>query len=186
MENRPVKLPLRAIHLVPEFTSSSALQRVRMAHDPLAGKIPPHITLVFPFQSDLTPVALAQHAGEVTSSAEAFPVALGRPQMRRNGLIWLPVTEGRAEVVSLNQQLYREPLSAFQSLGLPYEPHVTIARGAGSAAEAAFEMANRMTETFTARVDRLVIEEIMPDDSSRIESTIWLDRAGRSGRVVLE
>ena len=45
----------RAIILFPKFCSNTDLiQDIRDRYDPLASKIAPHITLVFPFESEIS------------------------------------------------------------------------------------------------------------------------------------
>jgi 2'-5' RNA ligase len=45
----------RAIIIFPQFGSDTNLiQDIRNQYDPLANKIAPHITLVFPFESDIS------------------------------------------------------------------------------------------------------------------------------------
>jgi hypothetical protein len=48
------------------------LQKVRLAYDPLAALVPPHITLVFPFASDLTTADLEDHA-RIEETAQKAP-----------------------------------------------------------------------------------------------------------------
>ena len=43
---------LWAIHVFPEFEGLDVIEAVRAELDPLFGLIPPHVTLVFPFEAE--------------------------------------------------------------------------------------------------------------------------------------
>jgi hypothetical protein len=51
----------RAIAIVPQISHIELIQRLRQAYDPLAATLPPHLTLVFPFESDISPEHLLRH-----------------------------------------------------------------------------------------------------------------------------
>lgn len=44
----------RTIMIFPEFDNIDSIDRIRSKYDPLAELVRPHITLVFPFESDIT------------------------------------------------------------------------------------------------------------------------------------
>ena len=41
-----------ALHIFPQFADMDEIQWVRARYDPLCRLIPPHITLVFPFEAE--------------------------------------------------------------------------------------------------------------------------------------
>jgi len=43
----------RTIMIFPEFDNMKFIDQLRQKYDPLANKVRPHITLVFPFESDM-------------------------------------------------------------------------------------------------------------------------------------
>ncbi len=67
----------RAILIIPKIANSDDIQRVRLSFDPLAEKVPPHVTLVFPFESTMPTDILMQHVRAVTSSIKPFKISLG-------------------------------------------------------------------------------------------------------------
>jgi 2'-5' RNA ligase len=156
------------------FSGASEIDAIRDAHDPLASKIRPHITLVFPFESALSPGALAAHVRNAVASTECFHVSLGLPQIRAGGFIWLPALQGRNEIMALHDALYRGPLGLHLDTARPYEPHLTVARVEGSGFEKAYDAALALRGPFEAHVDHLIVEAIMPDENSNLESTIDL------------
>lgn len=64
----------RAIVLFPEFENSRSIQSIRERYDPLADYIPPHITLVFPFESELSTQALSGHIALALAGVKKFHV----------------------------------------------------------------------------------------------------------------
>lgn len=164
---------LRAIHIFPAFSNAAEIDAVRSIHDPLAAKIRPHITLVFPFESDLSAEELAGDARASVAGIECFRARLGRPQIKE-GVIWLPVTEGRREVIALHDALYRGSLHRYWDRSRPYEPHVTIARDPANAFEGAHESVAALRGPFEGDAVSIVVEAIMPDQSSSVESEIYL------------
>jgi 2'-5' RNA ligase len=166
---------LRSIYLSPAFSCASEIDSIRRAYDPLASKICPHITLVFPFESSLGDEELAAHAMEAISSVGGFRITLGRPQVSGD-YIWLPVMQGRDKVGALHDALYRGTLSLHLDSKRSYDPHVTIARVGGRALDRAYESALALQGPFEAFVDQFFIERIMPDESSSVECVIELKK----------
>ncbi len=54
----------RCVHIFPRFENNNVIEEIRSKYDNLYGLIEPHITLVFPFESDLS-------AGEMKSAVES-------------------------------------------------------------------------------------------------------------------
>ena len=44
----------RTIMIFPEFDNIDSIDKIRSKYDPLAELVRPHVTLVFPFESDMT------------------------------------------------------------------------------------------------------------------------------------
>ena len=62
----------RSIVIFPEFSNSRDIQSLRREFDPLAFKIAPHITLVLPFESDLSSEDLESEDRFRTSTQPAY------------------------------------------------------------------------------------------------------------------
>ena len=167
----------RSLYLSPAFSQISEIEAFRRAHDPLASKIPAHVTLVFPFQSSLSREELAAHASQAAASTGCFKITLGRPQVRKE-YVWLPIIQGRDAVIALHDELYRGPLSAHRDPLRPYEPHMTVARALEGDLENVHRLASALRGPFEAQVDRLFIELIRPDESSKTEQAIEFRNAG--------
>lgn len=54
----------RSILLFPKLKNMDQIQKIRMKYDPLAECIDPHITLVFPFDLNISTKELIEHVEE--------------------------------------------------------------------------------------------------------------------------
>lgn len=97
--------------------------------DPMAGAIPPHVTLLPP---TVVPVGttvqdVGTHLAAVASSATPFAIHLrGTASFRPvSPVVFVSLVEGIGECELLEQQVRRGPLT--RELAFPYHPHVTVA-----------------------------------------------------------
>jgi hypothetical protein len=61
----------RCILLFPDFPNIASIESIRRKFDPLAGLVRPHITLVFPFESDIGTDPLRRHVAEARQAGDA-------------------------------------------------------------------------------------------------------------------
>ena len=107
------------------------IEAVRRRHDPQAGLMAAHITLVFPFDG-VAENAVSAHARAVCAGAApiwfrlASAVAVRDLTAPRSHVFLMP-DEGAAEIVALHDRLYAGPLAPHLRIDLPYAPHVTVA-----------------------------------------------------------
>jgi predicted ABC-type ATPase len=78
---------LRAFLLFPAFSNAAEIDAVRSVHDPLAARIRPHVTLVFPFESGLSTEELVTEARVAVATMSGFRISLGRAQIKEDGVI---------------------------------------------------------------------------------------------------
>jgi 2'-5' RNA ligase len=106
------------------------IESVRTQHDPQAGLIAAHFTLVFPAWVALD--TIVDHAAAVARrtppvafvlrEAVAVPDPFGT-----GGHVFLVPDEGRAAIAALHDRLYEGPLRAFLRDDAPFRPHLTVA-----------------------------------------------------------
>ncbi len=60
----------------PEFSNIEVINEIREMYDPLASHVRPHITLVFPFESNIDSIQLKSHLEEVLVSVNSFSLVL--------------------------------------------------------------------------------------------------------------
>jgi 2'-5' RNA ligase len=157
---------------------------VRRRFDPLAGTIAAHITLVFPFESDLSSGALRTHVASALAGVPIFQVELARVRTSGEEYIYLDVGEGRQDVVALHGRLHTGPLARHLSHEHPYEPHVTVGRTADKhAREEAFAYAAATLADSLATIREVVVFRLDGPDQGEAESTVQLGLSAQAERT---
>lgn len=62
--------------IFPKFNNRQIIDKIREKYDPLANHVRPHITLVFPFESDIETTELKEHISTVVSDIPPFELFL--------------------------------------------------------------------------------------------------------------
>jgi hypothetical protein len=113
------------IFLVAESEKLDELQELRLRFDPLAMKVPPHITVVFPFELSIPQTELE---ALLTAAGPMLPIgfALGEPVVMGDSLVF-PTTRGTQEIVALHDRLHSGLPAQLRPAG-PFLPHLTFGR----------------------------------------------------------
>ncbi|HKS71313.1 MAG TPA: 2'-5' RNA ligase family protein [Ktedonobacterales bacterium] len=168
----------RAIVIFPELPAPAldAIQAVRRDYDPLAEVIPPHLTLVFPFASDLPSDGLASHMREAARGADPFDLVLAEVTGSEDEYLFLNVKRGRDELIALHDQLYSPPLDRHFDPRFTYTPHLTVGRVANRTTfDAALTDARvRLPSSFATTVRAISAYSIGADGARAVESTVAL------------
>lgn len=114
--------------MFPPTEDMALVESKRRRFDPLARLIPAHITLVFPFESEISAQALRKHIQAVAAGIGAYRVALGDVSGTDDHYLFLNVRHGAAAVVDLHDRLYTGPLRRFLANDRPFVPHLTVGR----------------------------------------------------------
>ncbi len=167
----------RAIVLFPKFINMDAIQAVRERFDPLANYIAPHITLMFPFESELSTEELREHMIQAIQGVKRFPVQLGGiTGDYREGYLFLNVKRGNDEIIDLHDRLYSGALESFLYRKVTYCPHVTVGRlEQQTEFDQALEALGDFATRFEAQVDRVYVENIDSFERSTIELVFDLE-----------
>ena len=168
----------RCILIFPEIANIDVIERVREKYDPNYKLVRPHITLVFPFESDISAADIEAHARAALAEFEPFPVTLqGITEQRGfDNYMLLNVHQGKNTLRQMHRRLYSGLLESF----LPnwcraFEPHMTVGRLTDPTLfAAALEETRGMCELFSTCVNEVDVELIAADGSSSIESSIRL------------
>ncbi|HEX6971080.1 MAG TPA: 2'-5' RNA ligase family protein, partial [Limnochordia bacterium] len=67
----------RCIFAVVELSPAEPIARLRARFDPLYERVPPHITLVFPFERPIPVGAIAGHMERAVAGVAPFTVTFG-------------------------------------------------------------------------------------------------------------
>lgn len=172
----------RSILIFPDFQEDT-IQQLRWRYDPLCDKVPPHLTLVFPFESTLSDAELTHHIKEVLEDFSPFSVILKGLSFRKDGYIYLNITSGGEMIRTLHHQLYQGILAPFLHPTLTYVPHLTIGRLGEKEMRAAKAELAQFDRSFTFQVEQIVLEEILADEGSKIISKHTLTAEPKSSKT---
>jgi 2'-5' RNA ligase len=106
----------------------ASVEPIRQRFDPLAGFLPSHITLVFPFESDLTTQELREHIELSMKGVAPFALTFDGITGSEREYLFLTVHRGCDSIVQMHERLYSGPLQVHLSLTHTYVPHVTVGR----------------------------------------------------------
>ena len=152
------------IYCTPQCSELQKLQEIREHFDPLADHIPPHITLVFPFQFEGD---LAKHVEMALRAVKPFKLSFDSVSHEQEDYVFLNVGEGKEAVVDAHDRLYAGPLVEYHREDIPYIPHVTLGRLSAQEFESNREHFEDVSLPIVASINTVVIEKILADDSSR-------------------
>jgi len=156
--------------IFPEFENIDLINRLREKYDPLADKVRPHITLVFPFESSLSMDEIAEILRDRLAGIKPFQVSV-------NGLsslgrwMFLNMSGGADSLCKIHDTLYEHEFVKYKPVWLKtYTPHITVGVfDSPEEAEKACEMEKDFRHVFTCLVDKVTVEIIGDDERSIIE-----------------
>ena len=166
---------LRAIHIFPQFHNIELIQELRKKYDPLYSLVLPHITLVFPFESNISSLTLEQHVKETLVGVCPFSIKLEGISGTLDNYLFLNVKNGNDHLIKIHDLLYSGILENFLNRRITFIPHLTVGKLENEA-----ELKSALTETqaFKASFETLVTEvtsEIIGNKGeSDIEFTVSL------------
>jgi len=169
-------MPNRCILLFPEFSNMQVIDRIRAQYDPAAKLVPPHITLVFPFESDISTADLHAHMTHALASASPFEVELSGITPAPGGYLFLHIQKGAAEITALHEKLYAGILSPFYpDWSHTFLPHMTVGHFQDDAQlQSAANKLKDLTDQFQAVINTVYVEIIGNNENSTIELSVPL------------
>ncbi|GCE08211.1 2'-5' RNA ligase family protein [Dictyobacter aurantiacus] len=160
----------RAIVIFPESEQIELIQQIREAHDPLARLIPPHITLVFPFDSEISTKELARHMSSAVQNFRPFTLSLRGITGHTGEYLFLNVKVGNDQLISLHDQLYTGLLAPYFTAAETYFPHLTVGRLGDPAAFAhALKQMQAINSAFEAEIRQISAYLIGPNGKRQVE-----------------
>lgn len=168
----------RCVLIFPQFENVSVIDEIRKKYDPNYSNVPPHITLVFPFESDITKQQLQSHVKNTLQKTKCFCLKLGNlvKKNSRGYYLMLSVTEGSSKVKELHQKLYQGILAPFKpEWPGGFMPHMTVGQFENKTElDASYNILSGMDEQFSARICRVSVEIIGSNSESIIEFELQL------------
>ncbi len=164
-------MALRTIMIFPQLKNIELINQIRHKYDPLADLIRPHITIAFPFESEMSNdellVILNKRLGEV----KRFEIELqgfSKCEDRFGNYIYLNVVKGMGNIIKMHDCLYANEFKPF-NLGLEYVPHITVGKVSDvHKLECAYEDVKNVNCRFTSIVEKISVEMIGEDQESII------------------
>lgn len=163
----------RAVHLF--INNHKLIEKLRSSYDPLSNLIASHVTLVFPFESNIDSKDLEAHILEASRNIEPFQLQLSELVTTSDNCLILKVKEGHAQCVQLHEQLYTGLLFPFLLREYPYSPHVTVGRFLQKLeCKKVLESLKPFNHVFSSRIESLTTEIILEDGRSEVEFIVPL------------
>ena len=94
-------MKLRTIMIFPEFDNMEVIDKIREQYDPSANLVRPHITIVFPFDSDSSNEELKAVLENRLQSVKSFKLEMAgvrKHEDRFGNYLFLEVTQGEKEL----------------------------------------------------------------------------------------
>ena len=114
------KMSLRTIMIFPEFEDIDLIDEIRAKYDPLAKLVRPHITIVFPFEMEITNDELSMILDNRLRDIESVVIEMqgfSKCEDRFGNYLFFNVVTGMENITQLHDLLYSNEFSAFD-LGL--------------------------------------------------------------------
>ena len=175
-------LPRRAIVWFPTMPADSKIESFRARHDPLATTLPAHVTLVFPFPTNLTSTQWASHIKRIVGNWPQLPVSFRDIEAIQGEFTILMLREKCEAVIALHDKLYSGVLKAFLRTDMEYIPHITVGRVTGNPSAATFDAMHdaatcEIRGEWRAVMRELAIVTLHQDGTITIDKTIPLNFA---------
>ena len=166
----------RSIVIFPQFGNNTDLiQNIRQQYDPLANRIAPHVTLVFPFESEISSNELRQHVKHSLDGFKSFGLCLQEISQEEENYLFLNPIEGQKQIINIHDRLYSGILKRFLSRKRPYNPHITVGRLRDlSATQAAMDKLKSFNHEFKTQVNTIATEIILEDSCSKVDFIVEL------------
>ena len=164
-------MPERVIYLSVDLPQWDKIQEIRESYDPLAATVPPHITLVFPFESDIDTELLIDLIDRCVDDLEFEYIEFSlKPAILVSEFCFFPIDLGRDEITELHDMLYNDILEPYLSEEHEYIPHVTVGRTADEEEAAEIkELTDEIDLRQTGAIRSIVLERMHSDVRSTTE-----------------
>lgn len=163
----------RDILIIPKFNNIYKIQMIREKYDELFDIIEPHITLAFPFRSNISNEKLRQQLTDIIRDINPFRIKCKGLTLRKDKkintyYIFLNIVEGKEIINEINHKIYKNILRDVDIKKYNYEPHITL--GTTNNANEKIEL----NEEFETIVESIVVEQIGKNEESIIKFKINL------------
>lgn len=157
--------------IFPKFENIEIINSIRKKYDPLAKLVAPHITIVFPFESNFSNEELERILEKRLEGIHPFEIELcgfHKCEDRFGNYLFLDMIKGKETITKIHNHLYNNELSAFD-LGLEYIPHITVGKIDDiQELNNAYEEIRNINCSFVSMIDTISVEMIGDNEESII------------------
>ena len=167
---------LRTIMIFPQFSNIEIINEIRDRCDPLAKLVRPHITIVFPFESEMTNDELAEKLTRSLKDVGPFELVLHGFSKTDDNYLFLNIEKGQDIIKTVHDELYSSHFKDYD-LGLSYIPHMTVGKlDNRQELDSAYEYVKTIDDCFQTTVRKISVEMIGEHEESIIAFEIMLDQ----------
>lgn len=157
--------------IFPEFENMEVIDDIRTKYDPLAQLVRPHITLVFPFENEMSNEEIEDILTRRLRYIKPFEIVLNGISMQEDkfgNYLFLDVKTGIDDICAIHDSLYKNEFKQFD-LGVGYKPHMTLGKlKTVNELNAVYNELKNMDTTFTTTVNKISVEMIGENEESII------------------
>ena len=135
-------MSLRTIMIFPHFDNMEIIEKIRDQYDSLHNLVNPHITLVFPFEDEISNDQLKNILEECLNDINPFELVLhgfSRQEDKYGNYLYLKVIRGSEKIIKLHDILYSK-IWNIESSRQEYMPHMTVGK---------FRTVDKMNEAYS-------------------------------------
>ena len=164
-------MSFRTIMIFLEFENMHVIDSVRDRFDPLAKLVRPHITIVFPFESDMSNEELSGILDRRLASVGPFDIEMqgfAKHSVPGGNFLLLNMTKGAEEIMKIHEELYKNEFAP-HGIDFEYDPHMTVGKFETEAAlDDAFSAVMCKRDVFASTVNKISVEMIGEHEESII------------------
>ena len=162
----------RDILLFPKFSNIDKIEKVRKKYDELYGLIKPHITLAFPFNSEISNEELKESLKEHLKDVKKFKInmqgiSLKKDERKDINYIFLNFLNGKEEIIHIHNLIYEKVLN--KKIKFEYVPHITL----GCIKD-------------WEKIDKEILDEILNEKFETLVDKIYLEKIGENEESIIE
>lgn len=159
----------RTIMIFPDFENMEIIDSIREKYDPLAKLVRPHITLVFPFENEMSNEEIEELLKKRLQDVKPFEIVINgisTIEDRFGNFLLLDVKNGAEDICFIHDTLYKNEFKQFDS-GLEYKPHITIGKFQTSEElNKVYNDLKNLEDSFTTMVEKISVEMIGKNEES--------------------
>ena len=163
---------LRTIMIFPSFENMEIINRIRDKYDPLAKLVRPHITIVFPFESEISNEKLSEILDNRLAGVTPFDIEMSgfsKHSDPSGNYLFLDFIKGADTVREIHDTFYRNEFKEYDLWGSEYVPHITVGKFSSvDEMNSAYEEIQSINEVFQTKVSKISVEMIGDNEESII------------------